>query len=264
MYDDELDYDMDFDNDDDWELVERKSVKDSDDFWTDYTLWHNKVTDEWACIFGDSDLYYPGSADFDAEFDSEEAREWFDCYNGFEEDDIFTATDDVVVGLEGMMHNELIQFLYDAFLAADPSHEELDIYVYEEELKSEYESELANGWFEGSFDNWLVDRAQDVIDDGYPLSDEFLDSINESRREINSACNDKPVDDKDARENITSSVVFASTVTDDLDVVLGELINNLSKIQTDVDDLTPAGVDSIYEEVYKMNRKIRQLMRIHF
>lgn len=261
-YDEEL-YD---DQNDEWSLIDVKSVKDWDDFWTDYTLWYNEVTDEWVCIFGDRDLYHPENSDYDMEFDSEsEARSWFENYQGAEEEDVYGATDEIAVGLESMTSPEIVQFLYDAFLAADPSHEEIDIYAYEANLQQEYDAETQQGWFVGSYDEWLVDRAQDVIDSGYVLSDEFLDNINSSRRIQTGTCNDKPVDDTDAKQNITSSSIMAGgRLEDDLDVLLGELGRNISKIRNDVDKLTPAGVDSFYEEIYKMNRKIKQLMRIHF
>lgn len=78
-----------------WEMVKRKGVQDSDGFWTDYTLWHNRKTDQYACFFGDSDLYTPETSNPDAEFDAyEEAQEWFDDYKGFEEDEI--VEDDVL------------------------------------------------------------------------------------------------------------------------------------------------------------------------
>lgn len=70
-----------------WNLVEKKDVVDSDGFWTEYTLWYNEFNDQWVCIFGDSDIYYPENSYYDAEFEDEgEAREWFDSYNGFADD----------------------------------------------------------------------------------------------------------------------------------------------------------------------------------
>lgn len=76
----------------DWELVDVKSVKDSDGFYTDYTMWHNVVTDEWVCIFGDRDIYDPYNADYDYECDTEaECREWFDYYEGFDDDDVYST-----------------------------------------------------------------------------------------------------------------------------------------------------------------------------
>jgi len=69
-----------------WELVERKQVKDFDDFYTDYTMWRNVETGEWCTVFGDNDLYHPWDSDHDADFDTEEeAYEWFNSYNGFDD-----------------------------------------------------------------------------------------------------------------------------------------------------------------------------------
>ena len=65
-----------------WEKVQTKDVKDTDGFWTEYSLWHNVITDEWVTVFGDTDLYTPSNSYPDMEFDSEEeAREWFDYYD---------------------------------------------------------------------------------------------------------------------------------------------------------------------------------------
>ena len=72
-----------YDDDDasNWELLDRKDVKDSDDFWTKYSLYHNIVTDQYVAVFGDPDYYRPEDGDYDAEFDSEEeAYEWFEDY----------------------------------------------------------------------------------------------------------------------------------------------------------------------------------------
>ena len=65
-----------------WEMVDTKSVRDSDGFMTDYTLYHNTVTDQWVCVFGDRDIYTPGEGYYDWEGDSEEeAYEWFESYD---------------------------------------------------------------------------------------------------------------------------------------------------------------------------------------
>lgn len=80
--------DVDDDTDTSWWEEERhKDVVDHDGFYTDYTLYHNILTDEWVCVFGDRDLYGPEQGWYDAEFDTEaEAKEWFDSYNGFADD----------------------------------------------------------------------------------------------------------------------------------------------------------------------------------
>lgn len=83
----------DFEEDSCWELVDRKSVPDSDGFYTDYCLYYNFCEDYYATVFGDRDLYRPEDGNFDAEFDNEaEALEWFENYNGFEDDDVYSST----------------------------------------------------------------------------------------------------------------------------------------------------------------------------
>lgn len=71
-----------------FELIKRKSVLDSDGFYTDYSMYYNKEDNTYVFVFGDSDLYRPEDGYFDYECESEEeANEWFDGYNGFEDDD---------------------------------------------------------------------------------------------------------------------------------------------------------------------------------
>ena len=78
-------YDYDDKNDDYW-LINHKSVMDSDGFYTDYT-WYKRASDGMnVFVFGDNDIYRPEDEDFDWETKSdEEAEEWFDSYNGFDE-----------------------------------------------------------------------------------------------------------------------------------------------------------------------------------
>lgn len=92
--------------------LDSKQVKDYDGFLTDYTmylrvrttpsrwieylksqdakkgiLWDDFDT-SYVFVFGDKELYEPEDGDFDYECDSEaEADEWFDSYNGFEDDE---------------------------------------------------------------------------------------------------------------------------------------------------------------------------------
>ena len=68
--------------------VASKSVMDSDGFWTEYTMYYNEDENNYFFIFGDSDLYGPDPNYADWECDSnEEAVEWYNNYNGFEDDD---------------------------------------------------------------------------------------------------------------------------------------------------------------------------------
>ena len=59
-------------------IIDRKSVRDVDGFWTDYT-WYSDGERHWF-IFGDDELYGPDDCP-DWECDSfEEALEWFRDY----------------------------------------------------------------------------------------------------------------------------------------------------------------------------------------
>lgn len=92
-----IDASVDVDKDDRYEFIDQKSVQDSDGFYTDYTLYYDKETDNWFCMFGDDELYEPDPAYADMEFEGNEeaAREWFDSYTGFaeeEDEDIYSAT----------------------------------------------------------------------------------------------------------------------------------------------------------------------------
>ena len=79
---------IDYSDEDNWFEVASKSVPDSDGFYTDYT-WYQSVDGERNIfIFGDNEIYGPDPDYADWECDDEdEAREWFDSYNGFTEED---------------------------------------------------------------------------------------------------------------------------------------------------------------------------------
>lgn len=81
IYDDE-----DEEEDPDWEYVKSKSVRDSDDFMTDYTMYRNKHDGTYIFMFGDNEIYLPDPlhADYTCETEAE-AEEWFDSYTGFED-----------------------------------------------------------------------------------------------------------------------------------------------------------------------------------
>ena len=99
-YNDESDYNIDAEQS--WEsagyeIMEEKQVEDSDGFMTDYT-WYVKDNEDGSethiMIFGDKDVYHPLNSEPDAEFDGEEvAREWFNAYNGFAEEDLDESLD---------------------------------------------------------------------------------------------------------------------------------------------------------------------------
>lgn len=75
--------------------ISRKSVYDADGFTTDYVWYKDNFTGNHVMVFGDSDIYYPEDEQFDAVFETEtEAKEWFDNYNGFDDDDDIGLLDD--------------------------------------------------------------------------------------------------------------------------------------------------------------------------
>lgn len=68
-----------------WELVSRKEVPDADGFMTEYS-WYTDG-DIHIFILGDSEVYNPDNTNPDWECETEEdARAWFDNYNGFATD----------------------------------------------------------------------------------------------------------------------------------------------------------------------------------
>ena len=73
-----------------YKYVKSKEVYDSDGWRTEYTMYQdNYDNDHFVFVFGDSDLYDPnaGYEEFDWECDSrQEAEEWFDNYEGFEDE----------------------------------------------------------------------------------------------------------------------------------------------------------------------------------
>ena len=82
--------------DDTWEFVSSKSVRDSDGFFTEYTLYYNPQEDRYVCIFGDSDLYDPTNTEPDFECEEKwEAFEWFNDYVGPGEDEDDWMDEDV-------------------------------------------------------------------------------------------------------------------------------------------------------------------------
>ena len=80
--------DTDFNLDQSYELLDRKDVRDSDGFWTEYSLYYDALNDRWVTVFGDHELYTPEDGYHDAEFDNEEeAYEFFNDYEGIYDDE---------------------------------------------------------------------------------------------------------------------------------------------------------------------------------
>lgn len=79
-------YDYKDNNAEQWELVNKKVVTDSDGFLTDYSWYTNG--DKHIFMFGDSDIYEPDEdyADWVAETE-QEAEEWYNNYTGFDDEE---------------------------------------------------------------------------------------------------------------------------------------------------------------------------------
>lgn len=77
-----------------WIEVISKLVPDSDGFLTDYTMYRNNDGTKYIFMFGDKDVYGPDPdyADYECET-NEEATEWYNNYNGFEDDDEYDLED---------------------------------------------------------------------------------------------------------------------------------------------------------------------------
>lgn len=76
-----------YDSDVTYDLVDRKNVEDSDGFLTKYS-WYKTSDGNNVFVFGDPDIYVPEDSYFDYETeDDDAAREWFDNYEGFADDD---------------------------------------------------------------------------------------------------------------------------------------------------------------------------------
>lgn len=91
----------------DWEIngnfekIASKQVPDSDGFYTDYTMYRNVETGEYVFVFGDNDYYSPEDGNYDYECDSEEeAWEWYNSYNGFDDEDSIYSSTKVVASEE--------------------------------------------------------------------------------------------------------------------------------------------------------------------
>ncbi len=82
-----------YDSDVTYELVDRKNVEAYDGFLTQYS-WYKTSDGNNVFVFGDPDIYVPEDEDFDWETeDDDAAKEWFDNYEGFADDDDYDDDD---------------------------------------------------------------------------------------------------------------------------------------------------------------------------
>lgn len=160
-----------YDEDDDtsWILLEHKSVLDSDGFYTDYCLYQNPDGSEYVCIFGDKDLYIPENKEPDAEFDSyEEAKEWFDSYEGFvDDDDIYSSKSEQVIAqlkqeLETAVREVMTSEEFGFYDNEVKQYSAVDVYTKDENIVCEIRAEVS---FDGLMD--LCNRCNKVVEKYY-------------------------------------------------------------------------------------------------
>ena len=160
-----------YDEDDtSWILLERKSVPDADGFYTDYCLYQNEDETEYVCIFGDREIYTPDNKEPDAEFDTyEEAKEWFDDYEGFvdKDDDIYSSTtSDIIPKLKAELKSAVTDtMLSEEFGFSENEVEQysaVDVYMKDNNIVCEIRAEVS---FDGLIE--LCDNCNPVVEKYY-------------------------------------------------------------------------------------------------
>ena len=82
-------------SEDEYKYIRSKMVYDADGYTTEYTLYSTADGSRYFCMFGDSDIYDPDPDYADWEGESyQEAIEWFDNYEGYNDDDIYGAVEE--------------------------------------------------------------------------------------------------------------------------------------------------------------------------
>ena len=112
-------------------FVKSKTVYDSDGWTTEYTMYYDEVNDRYVFVLGDSDYYNPndGYEEFDWECDSErEANDWFNNYNGFEDDLDESLKEDV----SDLSTNELVNSIKDMLSKIKFINVDLDKSIFDE------------------------------------------------------------------------------------------------------------------------------------
>lgn len=178
------------DEKDAWEFVTSKSVRDSDGFYTEYTLYYNTEEDRYVCIFGDSDLYDPTNTEPDFECEEKwEAFEWFNDYvgPGDDEDD---GEDDTIYESVSLADKFIEVHDKDEYnwnlhgTDYEPFYEELKAYMRDGET---WDEEDEDGWpadtnvdLKTLFSRMPEDKQKDFMNRFWLNRDEDLDDIESS------------------------------------------------------------------------------------
>lgn len=204
----------------DWEIngnfekIASKQVPDSDGFYTDYTMYQNLETGEFVFVFGDDDYYSPEDGNYDYECDSEEeAWEWYNSYNGFDDEDgIYSSTKVVAseeltpegfykffsVSAEPELMDKAAKILYEWY--SNEGEEYMPEYAdildmcdaaddeTEKRIVLEAMGEETYGWDGEDEDDdviqWFDDASVPVIDASWTDNDEIVVSLNHNVQDI--------------------------------------------------------------------------------
>lgn len=204
----------------DWEIngifekIASKQVPDSDGFYTDYTMYQNLETGEFVFVFGDDDYYSPEDGNYDYECDSEEeAWEWYNSYNGFDDEDGIYSSTKVVsseeltpegfykffsVSAEPELMDKAAKILYEWY--SNEGEEYMPEYAdildmcdaaddeTEKRIVLEAMGEETYGWDGEDEDDdviqWFDDASVPVIDASWTDNDEIVVSLNHNVQDI--------------------------------------------------------------------------------
>ena len=169
---------------DEWEMLQTKSVEDSDGFMTDYTLYKHKSEDRYICILGDNEIYGPeDGADWECDTE-EEALSWFNSYSGLG-DDTDTDIDTLIDNAGGVDYiREVVSEVIEAYPGIDDDVDELA-----QILSDRYDELTEYEWI--SVLQYLADdlgiycaTAVTAANDGLPYLDIDEDKLAEARQDL--------------------------------------------------------------------------------
>ena len=184
-----------------WIKLAQKQVLDSDGFYTDYTMYISDDGTSYIFMFGDEDIYGPDPqyADYECS-DWNEASEWWNDYNGFEDDNSLNdiqsssstdVTASTVLDMNPEFRNnfeEAVDFFYEDYPATVELTDEVDedydtLYkAYVKETGSLYQQTpgivyIDINWDSGEILQALQETAEAVGIEQYPDNIESSESV---------------------------------------------------------------------------------------
>ena len=184
-----------------WIKLAQKQVPDSDGFYTDYTMYISDDGTSYIFMFGDEDIYGPDPqyADYECS-DWNEASEWWNDYNGFEDDNSLNdiqsssstdVTASTVLDMNPEFRNnfeEAVDFFYEDYPATVELTDEVDedydtLYkAYVKETGSLYQQTpgivyIDINWDSGEILQALQETAEAIGIEQYPDNIESSESV---------------------------------------------------------------------------------------